>query len=54
MCNSDCKVCSNSHPCPCVNVSCKNHGRCCDCLANHLSHGGLPACAREVMEKADK
>ncbi len=51
MSEETCKVCSNTHPCPCANVKCENHGRCCDCLANHLSHGGLPACARAVVNQ---
>ncbi len=38
----DKKVCSNTHECTCPWVDCKNHGHCCDCIANHFP--GLPNC----------
>ena len=50
MSEDKCKVSSNTHPCPCTNIGCPNHGHCCDCLANHLKNGGLPVCAKAVME----
>ena len=36
------KVCSNTHECTCPWTDCKNHGHCCDCIANHRP--GLPNC----------
>ncbi|MBR4395263.1 MAG: hypothetical protein IK026_03645 [Eubacteriaceae bacterium] len=54
MSDENCKECSNTHECPCSNVKCKNYKRCCDCLAKHLSHGGLPACAKNVVKAKDE
>lgn len=39
-------ACDNTHPCPCVNTACSNHGKCCDCVAAHKGGGELPACLR--------
>lgn len=44
MCSKE--VCSNQHPCSCHNTQCKNHGRCCECVANHAAAGNLPVCMR--------
>lgn len=43
--------CSNTHPCSCPNVDCQNHGKCCDCVANHKSRGSLPLCMRDLGEQ---
>lgn len=37
-------ACENNRPCACRNVGCKNHGRCCACVANHRAQGNLPFC----------
>ena len=37
--------CSNRHACTCTK-ECERHGRCCDCVAHHISLGNLPACLR--------
>ena len=38
-------MCENKHDCPCVKVDCKNHGKCCDCVAHHRDHNeGVPGC----------
>ena len=36
--------CDNHRPCACRNVGCKNHGRCCACVATHRERGNLPFC----------
>ncbi len=41
------KPCSNQHPCSCPSTSCENHGKCCDCVANHQKMGNLPMCMRK-------
>ncbi|MGI5897326.1 MAG: hypothetical protein ACOX6U_10305 [Oscillospiraceae bacterium] len=41
------KVCSNVHECSCPFTDCKNHGRCCDCIANHREMGNLPNCYKK-------
>lgn len=40
--------CSNTHvaECNCPKVDCPNHGKCCDCVANHKAKGQLPFCLR--------
>ena len=43
--------CSNTHPCACPNEGCQNHGKCCDCVANHKSRGSLPLCMRDLGEQ---
>lgn len=43
------KACSNERECICTNVGCKNHGRCCDCVANHRAKGNLPVCLAQMM-----
>ena len=30
--------------CPCPNTGCKNYGKCCACVENHLNKGGLTHC----------
>ena len=30
----------------CTNEECERRGVCCACVANHRSHGNLPACLR--------
>jgi len=34
--------------CPCT-ADCERHGRCCECLRNHLANNNLPACARDTF-----
>ena len=34
----------NLERCPCTYPSCDEKGRCCECLAYHLSRNELPAC----------
>ncbi|MDR2514228.1 MAG: hypothetical protein LBD02_03345 [Christensenellaceae bacterium] len=41
-------VCSNTHDCSCPSADCKNHGRCCECVANHMKGGSLPVCMRQI------
>lgn len=36
--------CSNIRPCACTYGGCSREGRCCECLAYHLSMKELPAC----------
>ena len=36
--------CENQRPCTCRNINCKNHGRCCACVATHRERGNLPFC----------
>ncbi len=38
--------CPNVKDCPCVKIECPNHGKCCDCVANHKEKDLLPACLR--------
>lgn len=35
---------NSSIQCSCTHYSCGNHGKCCDCVANHRSSGEFPAC----------
>lgn len=38
-------VCTNNaHPCTCPNLSCKNHGKCCDCVRHHQALKNTPNC----------
>lgn len=37
-------ACGNDKACPCRNDKCERRGRCCDCVASHLSRGNFPAC----------
>ena len=37
-------ACENTRSCVCRNVKCKNHGRCCACVANHRAQWNLPFC----------
>ena len=46
--------CSNIHPCTCPNVGCERHGRCCECVASHLTKDILPGCFRAVMAEKEK
>ena len=48
---SDRPICSNTHPCSCPNTGCKNHGRCCECVANHVGKGNTPLCMRDLENK---
>ncbi len=36
----------NEKSCPCKSVNCQNHGKCCDCIANHRESKSLVACMR--------
>ena len=38
------QACSNKHECHCPYTSCANHGKCCDCVANHRAQGNVPMC----------
>ena len=41
--------------CPCTHA-CEKHGKCCMCVANHVSKDGFPACffSLEGQEKYDR
>ena len=43
-------ACENVKNCPCPATDCKNHSKCCDCVANHISKGNLPVCLRPKTE----
>ena len=37
--------CQNKMPCSCTAPGCPRHGKCCECVAHHITHGeGVPAC----------
>ena len=38
------KDCSNTSECACTYPGCPRNGKCCECLAYHLSHRELPGC----------
>ncbi len=40
----ECRQKTNTAQCNCSYPGCANHGICCQCIANHRSHGELPAC----------
>jgi hypothetical protein len=42
--------CPNVKECPCPNVSCANHAKCCECVKNHRERGNLPVCLRPKAE----
>lgn len=42
---------TNAHACPCPKPNCPNHGKCCDCVANHRAVGNVPYCLAENVEK---
>ncbi len=44
----------NQVVCPCKNVGCVNHGKCCACVERHKNNGNLPACLRHLGEKKEK
>ena len=37
---------ANLGNCACTNADCERRGVCCACVANHRTHGNLPACLR--------
>lgn len=39
----DCKVKQTDLKCNCT-YDCKRHGKCCECIAHHVSHNNFPAC----------
>lgn len=43
-------MCENKHECPYVKVDCKNHGKCCDCVAAHNAAGSLTYCVNQAMQ----
>jgi len=40
----ECRKECNLKSCNCTELSCKNHGICCECIKHHRVHGELPAC----------
>ncbi|MFH1209857.1 MAG: hypothetical protein V1663_03640 [archaeon] len=38
--------CSNKHKCPCPEIDCENHGRCCDCIHYHKNRNSKPYCLK--------
>jgi hypothetical protein len=40
----ECQIEENLKRCPCTYPGCVRKGKCCDCLAYHLSRRELPAC----------
>lgn len=47
----------NEAKCTCTNLSCPNHGKCCECVNFHRDEkNNLPACLQRMMEnkKEDK
>ena len=38
------KDCSNTAKCACTYPGCPRNGKCCECLAYHLSNKQLPGC----------
>ncbi len=36
--------CPNTIPCSCPNTTCKNHGRCCECVKSHADRDQLTFC----------
>ena len=36
--------CTNARDCSCPKITCKNHGRCCDCVVKHRDTDSLPYC----------
>ena len=36
----------NPELCPCRNANCPRHAKCSECMENHRSNGGKPACER--------
>ena len=36
--------------CPCT-YSCKNQGKCCACIAQHIKLGNLPVCLAEIAKE---
>lgn len=41
----------NEENCTCTNTTCKNHGKCCDCINRHRENGSLVFCMREIAKK---
>ncbi|MEG0457244.1 MAG: hypothetical protein RR549_03850 [Oscillospiraceae bacterium] len=37
-------LCNKLKECACPKKSCKNHGKCCDCVIKHKSTDSLPFC----------
>lgn len=36
----------NNQKCNCPNLTCKNHGICCQCVLNHRAQNNKPVCLR--------
>ena len=41
----ECNIEDNKARCNCTYEPCSRKGKCCDCIAYHLKHDELPACA---------
>jgi len=39
-----CMNCVNVKECPCPKKTCKNNGKCCDCVIKHRETDSLPYC----------
>ena len=45
----------NEAKCVCPNVTCKNHGKCCECVNFHRDEkSNLPVCLQLMMEKNEE
>lgn len=40
----------NNQQCPCLATDCKNHGKCCDCIANHRESNSLVYCMKQIRK----
>lgn len=43
----------NLEICTCGAENCERRGKCCECLAFHLSVNSLPSCARHLQAKSE-
>jgi hypothetical protein len=41
----ECNIQANKARCACTYEPCSRKGKCCECIAYHLKHDELPACA---------
>ena len=39
--------CNINKKCPCLNTTCKRHGKCCECINFHRSKNGIVFCMQD-------
>ena len=43
----------NEEKCPCPEITCERHGKCCLCISHHLDRNSLVNCMKEIAKSAN-